>query len=577
MKRKITAFILAVLMLSCVGCAKSENGEATEENTDVSTEAVTETLEEPLCLIEGSKTLYPMVRADETSGAVIELYKTVMKKMKEGGCTTYSGGTDWVKPGTDMSGEKELLIGYTCRDESLEVLNSLSYNDYAITVLNNKIVVAAHNEAKLQEAVQFMLESLMSFETVDGVTSAYLTGTCTKRGDGYGVCGKDGSLSDYCIVYQTQSKIAKDSAEKLQKALNKAYGVEIEIKSEIQKKDGKEIVLGNVARDICRKFESKLDYNTAVAAAADGDILIMGSTPTTTSIILDSFISENVNKYYSNTFNLPEDYMELNTLYTYSQDPARADGTDIRVMSFNILCELWDSAATLPGRDTANYAVIKYYAPDVVGLQEVSDNWYTIWDNLFGDEYAFTDRKNGQGKTNFSTLAYNTNTLTMLDHGVKVFSQGNDARLRLATWAYFEVKATGKRFIAMSTHWDLGKNEQYQLTHAKEMAKLCLELEDKYGCAIVTTGDYNSNEESAPYQNFINLTEYKEAKYAAKVVVNFGSSTHSLGSSVGTSSFCIDHIFGSSKATFLFFDIIKDKAVLSSSDHCPIYADVQIN
>lgn len=77
-------------------------------------------------------------------------------------------GTDWYRPGTDVSADHEILVGSTSRPETMEFLKTLSFSEYGFGVVGNKIVVAGWNETTTEYAVDkfknFLLESLIQNE-----------------------------------------------------------------------------------------------------------------------------------------------------------------------------------------------------------------------------------------------------------------------------------------------------------------------------------------------------------------------------------------------------------------------------
>jgi len=62
--------------------------------------------------------------------------------------------TDWYKPGTDIASAYEILVGNTSRDETMQFLKTLNYNEYGFTVIGNKIVVSGWNETTTELAVE---------------------------------------------------------------------------------------------------------------------------------------------------------------------------------------------------------------------------------------------------------------------------------------------------------------------------------------------------------------------------------------------------------------------------------------
>ena len=207
----------------------------------------------------------------------------------------------------------------------------------------------------------------------------------------------------------------------------------------------------------------------------------------------------------------------------------------------------------------------------------MNEPWHTLFARL-DRRYKIIDSTNGKGKTNNSCIAYNTEKTKLIDHGVKIFSQGDRPHLRLANWGYFEDIDSGKKYVVVNTHWDIV--EEYVMTQATEMGKLVNELAAKYNCAVITTGDYNKKESSAEYKKFVELTGLRDSKYNSAVTGNVHGTSHGfspLGTMPNTSSKeSIDHIFGSDRVEFLYFTVMTDQIVLDNSDHCPIFADIKL-
>ena len=275
--------------------------------------------------------------------------------------------------------------------------------------------------------------------------------------------------------------------------------------------------------------------------------------------------------------------------YTHQYPTTLAEGADMRVMSFNILCELWNTKAVIPGRELPVLASIYAYKPDILGLLEVSDGWYDVLEPFFASNgfYAIADKKTDQGVTNFSPLIYNTETMTLLEHGVETFSVG-DERLRVLSWGYFERKSDGERFIAINTHWNVGDADDEQktadqVTQATEMAEFVLAMKAKYNCPIITTGDYNNRYEEKfepkeiPLKTYIDLSGMKDSREYAKVANHSYKTTHTLFTECHRwDGAAIDHIFVSSDVEVLFYNILIDDYQRYASDHNPIYADIKL-
>ena len=237
--------------------------------------------------------------------------------------------------------------------------------------------------------------------------------------------------------------------------------------------------------------------------------------------------------------------------------------TELRIMSFNILAELW-GGEPVEGRDEKLNTFLETWLPDVAGLQEVTQSWYDHLEKYIGTTYEFTDPLNEDGETNYSTLIYNKNTVKLLKHGTKIYSQGNDPKLRLVSWGLFKSKKTGEKFIVTSTHWDISKNADMITVQAEEMGLFVKKLQNKYKCPVISVGDYNRKADTDQFKNFVKLSGFIDANTAETVTEQDRDAKS------------IDHIMASTDVTFKEFVILRDEFSTSISDHKPMYADIVI-
>jgi endonuclease/exonuclease/phosphatase family metal-dependent hydrolase len=160
------------------------------------------------------------------------------------------------------------------------------------------------------------------------------------------------------------------------------------------------------------------------------------------------------------------------------------------------------------------------------------------------------------------------------------------------SYAYFEVKATGEKFVLLNTHYESpGNNEaekaehlEYRNSQTENMVAKIAELEQVYNCPIVITGDFNTTEGNdktgthAPYWGLVEGAELQDAKHVADTIKRACSTWHEYGKPASTAKGgSFDHIFGTDRVHFTYFNTLVDKLVITASDHCPIYADIKLN
>ena len=259
-------------------------------------------------------------------------------------------------------------------------------------------------------------------------------------------------------------------------------------------------------------------------------------------------------------------------------------GADIRFMTYNVLVGQdeenggysWGSA--IDGRPEKAFAMINYYKPDVIAFEEFSGEWYDAFVAEMTD-YAFAlidnpdSTKNG-GKL-YTLLAYNTNTIRLLDTDLMTMddTRWSNQGMRYVNVGFFEVIATGEKFIGAALHPDAGDRtgdqdlngdgvaeegdgywRQFQL---QQSAEYMAALSEQYQQPVLVGGDYNcglttSDPDTVSYNKFVEA-----------------------GFTDATAGRYIDHIFYNGMATHLYETTVADAAVNGASDHKAVFADIQ--
>ena len=580
--KRISAFSLALvfLLLAFAACKKNDERKVTDEGIVL--------LDEPIVVADGSGAYFKAVKP-QTSTDIIDKCLSSLAKFD----STFTLTHAIAKEEDNASGDREILVGNTCRTQTKDAMSAIGYDDFSITYVENKIVVAAHNPERLTEATAFLKEKLL--RVVDGRLE-YI-GDYTYTSEEALMIGEGASLSDYRIVCGDFENLYGASAT-LQKKLKEKFGVELDIIYDTKAKEGKEIVIGNAKRDISKKLDG-LNMGEGMILAENGDLLVAANDVATTLSLFDIFLEEYASGVYTDTFNFKADFQTTLNVYEkeFSDSNKRADGTDVRVMSFNLLVDIWSTSPAVKGRDITVAKTLLHYTPDVVGLQEASATWQKNLKNLLKNTpYKLTCTEQDQvhdkyGNTNFTPILYNSEKLTLIESDIEPFVNRGNTYMKTMAWAYFEVKDSGKRFVVLNTHFEAPGNTAeekaesltYRKAQAEEFVSLVEELEEKYGCGVVATGDFNSTEgkdRADKHKPYATLTDgvLHEAKYSADRIQRQCSTYHELGTQISVSAGnSLDHIFGTDKVKFKYFNTLVDKILMSASDHCPIYADVKLN
>lgn len=299
---------------------------------------------------------------------------------------------------------------------------------------------------------------------------------------------------------------------------------------------------------------------------------------------------------YTKPYSVPED---VHSAIVNQKEEKEEDS--VRIMSSNLLVyyDSWGGEDARP-RAKMYFELEDTYKPDVIAIQEMCDMWYQCFMQHKGPYKLLFPFSTG-AMVRFTSLAYNSDTTTLIDKGQIKYEQGDNPRLRRVVWGLFEDNATKKRYIVTSTHLDLirqGK-EQEELdtmnSQAKELINLSNELKEKYNVPVFSCGDYNTvnnienwrelypdytdeeldefDVEQIKTNNAPSVYDYlcenlTDTKLEAKKY-NFASSTN-------VNSPAYDHIFMNGDADILNYSSISDEAMYKMSDHFSIYIDARL-
>lgn len=180
----------------------------------------------------------------------------------------------------------------------------------------------------------------------------------------------------------------------------------------------------------------------------------------------------------------------------------------LRVMTFNLRYDTpSDGANAWPHRHDWVAALIRFHAPDALGVQEALAHMLTDLDaRLPGFARVGVGRADGRAGGEFNAILYRRDRLELLDSGTfwlsptpeVAGSKGWDAAIeRIATWARFRDRRTGCRYVHLNTHFD-HVGEQARQESARLIRRHAAALAD--GIPVVVTGDLNADPASEPYR-----------------------------------------------------------------------------
>ena len=225
---------------------------------------------------------------------------------------------------------------------------------------------------------------------------------------------------------------------------------------------------------------------------------------------------------------------------------------------------------------------IKFYEPDIMGVQEALFDQLKYLDEQLNDyEYLGVGRDGGE-KGEFSAIFYNTEEFDVLEKNTfwlsetpDEISKGWDAALnRICTYALFENEDTGEKFWVFNTHFD-HRGEEARRESAKLIISKITEINDE-NLPVVLMGDLNLEPETESIQFLSN--KMNDSKKVAEDVVFGPEGTYNGFDFIEPVQRRIDYIFTSKNdINVLKYAVLSDSQDLRyASDHLPVFVELEL-
>ena len=262
-----------------------------------------------------------------------------------------------------------------------------------------------------------------------------------------------------------------------------------------------------------------------------------------------------------------------------------SEGTDLRVCAFNVLkCEGANLTDVKP-RIQGLLDMMVNYKMDVVSFQEFDQYWRSYFTDRVGKQslpFKLVSQSVKGDTSAFHNIGYNTNSVTLKDCGVVKYTTPSGYASDFM-WAQFETKtAEKKQFIVISMAWNYN-TPTYRLEQCELVSDWVQDKIAATGLPVISMGDYNDYESSAPCKNYLANNQMKDAKLEAPRKGLVTKSFHSMPEPDTYTDTeinmleTIDHIYYTKEFSSLYYDVIISNDVLIVSDHNPVYADLKFN
>ena len=286
----------------------------------------------------------------------------------------------------------------------------------------------------------------------------------------------------------------------------------------------------------------------------------------------------------------------------------------LRILTFNIYGDWRAPDDGVAARASGLEKTLMKLRPDVAALQEVSAFWWSnpifarlepTYGIVRGDledalRRAGPPQPPQPGKktpvpANYVPMLYRKDRLKLLDSGFDIFhiSLALDGFGKGVTWAVFEDKRGGQRFMSFSTHFWFKHNgpesDAIRELNVRHVLRCVADMRRKWGdIPIIGGGDLNSVPGSLAHETFkregytnaMDAADEKTARSATRTYHGrlkqdekggYHGTTCPPGKDKPEQS--LDHIFFTGGIHALKYDLDLDQETLDVSDHSPVVVD----
>ena len=380
-------------------------------------------------------------------------------------------------------------------------------------------------------------------------------------------------------------------AKLLRSYLFREYGYYLEMVQDNEETAEYEILIGNVGIS-----NTTVQAGEFIVSAADHKLRLfaadMQGYEALYNYITQTLLPSGNNADYTISEGFNETGRIMQTLEDGTMFASQNTG-DVRCIFYNVYG--WNDAGPKELRMQLQSELVSIYQPDVMALQEYSTFYHETFTPMLAEQgYEEVQVVSGD-VINYTPLFYRKDRLEVLDAGYLLYSGPNDVDSKSVTWAVFEVMETGKKFIAMSTHFMYDQSgidaNAARISNAKEAVGLIEQIyanPEYRGIPLLIGGDMNCSVYSDPQkilqesglQSAWNVAEVKndnDGNHAYSIYEEAYEIYTSWSVSKGTYVSSIDHVYVTENAVVKAFATLLDMYAAISSDHSPELVDITLD
>ncbi len=572
---KLLALLLSVCMLlplaSCnrdgVGegesVHESESAHKSETESESESESEggeqTQPLEEPLLLVDNGVPLYAIVYEDADYETAATNMQSILK----------------TKTGLDFSCLKfikedigSIVIGAKPNDLG-EAGASITGNGYGVIKKDGNIFICGYTVQNVFKAANDFLSAIIPSEHVikgdNGRTQRVIVPEQSFFITNPDYFVKDpkllsADLSQYRLVTHDENDSAEfELGDMLLNVVLAKTGVIMKHVSDNTDAREYEIIFGDTARP----------ESAAIKAELAPDEYAIKSVGKSLYIVLGSYVcfTDAANAFHALYADGAADTISVKGKAANSYGLEKSSADLVRIMSFNVLVETYDIlAVSAKNRPYIHTDCVLAYMPDAVGFQETSSFIRGIFENELSAYYDMVEVVDGTSKDYiYYPIFYRKDLYRVVDSSYRSYDN-NGADMWGYVWALLESKTDPSRqFVIVNTHFpiqdDRGQDD-WAVCNAelKRIQRLYPEI------PMFLTGDFNATLGSSRH----------EAVYGG--LTNALDGSERLTQDAGTGSASVDMVLVTRDlVTVDRYRVLRYDVVQHSSDHAPVFADIDIS
>lgn len=487
-----------------------------------------------------------------------------------------------------------ILIGATRFSESAAMAEDMKTEDYFVGISGNKLLLLGATPESCSAAIRYFLNQILPAAKETQTLAFRPEQNFRKNGkyllDSVRCLGEE--LSRYRMVLPASPSMEERMfAGNLHAWLAASYGRALNVVSEAEPPAERELLIGSA------RGATPLETANSYQISAEGGKLAFRANGMIGYEMLYYYAAEQLFKPDENGNCAILSGTEPTNAVPLFEERFSApleNNADLRTLFYNVYGHTDYQPAQ---RVQMQLTLLKTYLPDILCFQEFTYHSRTngFLEGLQALGYEEVPARSSGA--NCTPIFYRTDVLEPAEGeetcGFLLYDGPNDASSKSITWAVLRVKATGKRVIALSTHFywtqdatgrEARKNNAQQLTD--EIARIRA-IGDYATLPLIVGGDLNCTAAEAPVSallgsGLVSAWDTALEKNSSKGHHSYAEYDGSFKTFTkwsypsGAYSASIDHVFRRGEFTVNRFATLTSLYALFGSDHCPELLDITL-